>query len=480
MLARIGAHLSGVELRLVNRLADANAAVTLNNLHLATEKLINSPSDDPSTFLALSKFQQQLNLVNGSIANATAATSLVSQTQTAIGQVRAQLTIIRDELWADRDRTLTPEERAESQAAIDEAIAAINDLAGTTIDGRRVLDGSADFQISGQTSSQVSDLRVYATGGHGVDGPTRTISGQVIQAAEQAELQYTGASGAVVGDHTFTITGDLGSVEISVTNGQPLAEPVPGGRTSMMTAINDASYKTGVVATVSGDVLTFHSVEYGSAARIEISGLAVTGGNDDGTADGVDTQAEINGLLMTGQGRRFSVNDNGFRYEIEMAAGFDSSFSPITVSGNALGFALSTDTGSIARLAIPGLRSAILGGISGRLDQIASGGNYSGLDENAAQALRIVDQAIGQVARLQGNVEGFLNSSITAQSEMLNDLKTQLEDAIPATDGFNQVEEETLLSKNEELVSNSIAALEILNQQRSTMVLMLQKAAGLI
>jgi hypothetical protein len=59
-------------------------------------------------------------------------------------------------------------------------------------------------------------------------------------------------------------------------------------------------------------------------------------------------------------------------------------------------------------------------------------------------------------------------------------LKTNLEDSIAQTDGFNQSEEELLLAKNEQLVSNGLAALTILGQQRSAMVQILQKIAGLI
>ena len=52
-MGRIGAHLSGIERTLLNRLAEANAAATINSLRMATEKKkVNAPSDDPSAFVA--------------------------------------------------------------------------------------------------------------------------------------------------------------------------------------------------------------------------------------------------------------------------------------------------------------------------------------------------------------------------------------------------------------------------------------------
>ena len=71
-MARIGPTLSGVERMLLNRLAESEAAVTLNNLRLATEKRIQSPGDDPSAFVALSRLQSQVNLVTAATANVTA------------------------------------------------------------------------------------------------------------------------------------------------------------------------------------------------------------------------------------------------------------------------------------------------------------------------------------------------------------------------------------------------------------------------
>ena len=476
-MSRIGATLSGVELTLLNRVARASAAATLNNLHLASGQRINSAADDPATFMALSQFRSQLKVVTAAMANATAAGSMITQARTAIGQIRAQLTTIRTQLLTDEDGELTPAERAEAQANIDTAIGQINTLAGTSIDGRRVLDGSADFRVTGANLSQVSGLRVYSTGGQGPAAPTQTISGTVVDAATQAQLTYTGVGGLITSDASFTLTGDLGSASFSVTAGQSL-----DGEGGAAEAINSVSHQTGVVASVVGNTLTLSSVDYGTAASSVVSG--VTGSFDvTGTTTGTDAVARINGRLYSGSprvnGSRFTVNEAGLQYDIEFAAGFEGEFDEITVSGDALTFALSSDINRLSRLAIPGLQAVRLGGISGRLDQIASGGDYSGLAGNTSRALRIVEEAIGQLDTVSGSVDGFSTAAITSSSALLSAMETELTESIAATDGFNEAEEETLLAKNEQLFANGLAALTILNSQRTAMVAMLQKIAGL-
>ena len=473
-MGRIGAHLSGTERALLNRLAEANAAATINSLRLATGQKIRSPRDNPAAFFRLAALQSQLSTASAAMSNVTAAGSMISQAQTALDQIRTQLDTIRTELLKDEDRDLTSEERAAAQAAIDAAINEVNDLAKTEIDGRRLLDGSADYAASGLNRSRIADLRVHST----PFGSAPTISASVAGSASPASLVYAGSGGNVTSDATFTLAGPRGSASISVTNGESLENDVAP-------RINDNSHLTGVTASVTGDQLTLTSVEYGSKTEISVvvtSGtFNVTGGNGDGTANGTDVAATINGVSAASvDGNRVTVNQNGFHFEIEFVPGFTGDSDTITVSGNALSFALSADLSRRAPLSIPGLQAVRLGGASGRLDEIASGGAVSGLDGNTSQAIRIVDEALADLTRVEGSVDGFYNAAVTSSSNLLADLQEDLEDAISQTDGYDENEETLLLAKNQQLATNAAAGLAILNQQRSAIVLLIQKLAGLI
>ncbi len=462
-----------MERTLLNRLSEANAAATLNTLRMATGQKINSPADDPATFVALAQLQSQLSTATATASNVTAASSLVTQTQTALGEIRTQLDTIRTELLTDVDQGLSEAERAAAQTAIDAAVSQINTLVGTDIDGRRVLDGSADYHVSGRDSSQVAEVRV-----HSIRGSSMIISGSVTAAATQAQLVYTGSGGKTTAAAVFTVTGELGSAEISVGNLEDLS--------AVATKINNQSYATGVTASVDGNELTLSSVECGSDVEIAVEvtdgTFAVTGGNGDGTADGTDAEVQINGQAVQSSnvdGNRVTVNSNGVHYEIEFVEGFSGAFDTMTVTGDALTFALSTSLDHRASLSIPALHAALLGGTSGSLDQIVSGGTVSGLNQNTAQAIRIVDEALAKLTRVEGSVDGFYNASISSASSILADLEEDLQAAIVTTDGYDEAEEYVLLVKNQALASNAIAGLAVLNQQRYSIVAMLPAIAGL-
>jgi hypothetical protein len=188
--------------------------------------------------------------------------------------------------------------------------------------------------------------------------------------------------------------------------------------------------------------------------------------------------AEINGA--TYQGTRFNVNQNGFHFDLEFAPGFSGEFDTMTVLGDPLVFDLSGSPTHTSKLAIPSLLAARLGGLSGRLDQIAAGGSYSGLDANASRAIRIVDEALGKLEEVEGLVDGFHNAAITTSSNLLGELQDDLGESISATDGYDEGEQAQLLTHYSELAANTVSGLTILNQQRQAMVNMVKQIAGLL
>ncbi len=466
-MARIGGFIAGVERTLLRRLAEANAQADLATLRLAAGKRILAPRDEPSTYVALAGLQQQLNLVTATLANTTAASALISQAQAAADQVATQLESIRTELLKDEDGTLTPDQRAASQAAIDAAIEQINTISGSLISGRRLLDGSADYRAAGRNPAQVFDIRVYRK----APGSSPTISGEVLQAATQGQLVYTGIAGRPASDAVIALTGKRGSATITVDDALTLDE--------LATAINRQSHKTGITAAVAGDELTLTSVDYGSAASIAVEVISgefeVTG-----TGQGSDAQAVINGQTRTGDGNRFAILQSDLNAQIEFQTGWTGTFDTLSIEGEALTFSLSTAPGRQTAVGIAGLQAMRLGGISGRLDQIASGGAYAGLGDNTSRALRIVDEAIGQLDQWRGALDGFAAAAVHASSTLLAQWQTDLDTAAQKTDGYDEDTESALLAHYEDLAANARAGLAIVAQQRDGIVALIQKLAGLL
>jgi len=810
-MTRIGAHLTGFERQLLNRLSEANGAAAINSLRLATGFKVNSPSDDPAAFFELSSLRSRLSTVNNTIGQVTSATNVVSQAQLTLDQIRTQLNSIRTALVTDEDRGLSAPDRAGKQAEIDTAIAQINTLARSEINGKRILDGSADFDVTGRNSSQVESVRVYSVGGatqtvageqaeltytgsnrtiaadtsititgslgatdisfkqgdtledaagyinarvattgvtatvdnneltlnsvgigtlatvsvvvntgafavtggvgdgtdKGVDtvmGTGPAISGKVLEAATRASLVYTGSSGQIIGNATFSITGVQGSTAITVTASENLSD--------VADRVNQYSHKTGITAVASGDSLTFTTVEFGTAATVDVSvssgTFAVTGGNGDGTAQGTNAVAEINGRTITGNqaataagllytslasqidagtdfvltgndgnytfsfgsdttltsaastinnellttgvkatvsadgfdlilssatqgvnslvqvdvtagtlnveardgssvtsnipaqqgellfqestglvtnaaviritgntsvnsgditltvgqtlnsvaqsinaekantgveakivgdqlviysqatgdtqfaqvevqsgtfaftggdvngkgfgvdpltavsgadaitsisavdGNEFIYNQGGLRFSVEFAADFTGTFDTISVADTStLTFALTTNPSLTDTLAIRGVQAIQLGGPSGNLEDLLSGGLLAGLDGNTSQAIRVVDEAIAQLTLIEGSVDGFADAAIASSSALLTGFKDTLEDSIDNLDAIDEGEESLLLAKNRQLANNALSAMTILSQQRSSIVAIIQQIAGL-
>jgi len=466
-MARIGAFIAGVERTLLRRLAEANAQVDLANLRLAAGRRVLAPRDEPSTFVALVGLENQLNVVSATLANTTAASALITQAQAAAEQVATQLQTIRSELLKDEDGTLTPEERAASQAVIDAAIEEINTISTSRISGRRLLDGSADYRIVGRNPAQVFDLHVYRKS----PGSGPAIAGEILQSATQGELVYTGSVGKPTGDAVITLTGKRGSATITVDSTQTLDV--------LAATINRESHNTGITAAVAGDQLTLSGVDYGSDASIAVT---VVSGQFEvtGTGQGTDAQAVINGQTLRGNGNRFEILQSDLHAEIEFQPGVMGAFDTLTIEGEALRFSLSTATSRQVAVPIAGLQAIRLGGISGRLDQIGSGGSYAGLGDNTSRALRIVDEAIGQVQRIQGAIDGFAGAAVDASSSVLTQWQNTLSTAVEETDGYDEDSQSALLAKYEDLAANARAGLAIVAQQRAGIVALIQKLAGLL
>ena len=68
--------------------------------------------------------------------------------------------------------------------------------------------------------------------------------------------------------------------------------------------------------------------------------FAVTGGNGNGTADGTDATAEIDGEQLTGSGNHFSVTTAVGQFELDFAAGFSGAFNSIQIDSTVAEFEL--------------------------------------------------------------------------------------------------------------------------------------------
>lgn len=249
-------------------------------------------------------------------------------------------------------------------------------------------------------------------------GASDRIGGEVTQAATQAQVTLQGTdSDTVVDTATFTLTGALGSADISIEQGQALSD--------VASQINTQSASTGVVASVDSHKLVFQSTEVGSAASVNVQladisqagQFILAGGNGDGSGNGTDAIATINGQTLTGTGNAFQYSDALGTYSFSVASGYTGTIDPVSVDSQAGQFSLAggngdgTATGSDAAATING--QAITG--NGNAFEFTDAlGTYSfsiATDYTGSISPVSVDSQAGQFILDGGNGDGTANGS---------------------------------------------------------------------
>ena len=61
-----------------------------------------------------------------------------------------------------------------------------------------------------------------------------------------------------------------------------------------------------------------------------------------------------------------------------------------------------------------------------------SGGSLSGLGGNTSQALRVVDEALGQLTLIEGSVDAFADVTVASAASLLDGLEEQMRLDCPA------------------------------------------------
>jgi flagellin-like hook-associated protein FlgL len=468
-MSRIGSTIGSFEQFLLTQLSRSNQAVNASSFRMATGRKVNFPSDNPSAFLEVSSFENELSLLQRLQSNVDAAANIGAGLQTTLDELRTQLNTIRTALVEDEDNTLTVAEKNTNQATIDSAIAAIRTLARTSIDGKRFLDGSHDYSYTGKDPSQIKNIDVFSLAGDTV------ISGSVATAATQTIIRYNGAAGTInSGNATFTLQGQRGSTTISVTAGEAL--------TAVRDRINLDSHLTGITASVSGNRIDFTTVDYGDAATIA---LTVNSGTFTTTSvsTGADAVVTINGSAVSNaniDGNRVTYLSQGVSVAVEFVAGFTGAFSSVTIGNdNVAQFSLSTRSSERVKLALPGLFPESLGGLSGLLSSLESGGSLAGLGTLSSQAIRVVDEALAKLSTVEGRVNAFADITVASAGRMLTDFETNVEDALDTLNTVDEDAESLIQGRYAALSDNAVAALAIMQQQQSSMVSLLRQMAGL-
>jgi flagellin len=121
------------------------------------------------------------------------------------------------------------------------------------------------------------------------------------------------------------------------------------------------------------------------------------------------------------------------------------------------------------------VNTARLGGSSGKLYQLGTGGDASLSTDNLDVAAAIVEEAINQVTSLRGRLGAFQRTSLETNKNALSDTLTNLTDAESAIRDADFAAETAALTRAQILVQSGTTVLQIANSNPQNVLALLQR-----
>lgn len=235
----------------------------------------------------------------------------------------------------------------------------------------------------------------------------------------------------------------------------------------------------GVVDAGSG-ALVLTSSGYGSDQFVEVNVLNGTFQTtlDDSTTvagrdSGADIGVQINGLTAQTSGLTATVKTSSLDASISFAeaANTASNTASITISGGGATFQIGQEVSPSGQLGIgiEAVNTARLGGVSGKLHELGSGGGKSLLDVGAGQSgadlVAIVDEALERVSTLRGRLGAVQKNVIETNISALGVALENISEARSQIVDTDFAEETAALTRGQILSQAGISVLAIANQQ---------------
>ncbi len=437
------------QLKAIRRIQELGRAISQNQERLATLKRINSAKDDPAGLIQASLLEMDISAAESASKSISRANSILSTADQASEEILTQLQNIRTQIFAAAGDTAGASEKAAAQLEIDTSIRAINSLAQTQFAGKQLLTGASGFNATGFNTSTTLDVDVL----HKASADDVTVNINVTSTATQASNSYTG--GALVDDVTLIVAGPDGSTTVSLASGSTTQD--------ITDAINDVTYLTGVTATrIDANQVDFKSVDYGSRAEMTITTTEGTFSTTTaGTTTGTDAVATINGQSVTGDGSTFNYNSDSLSLIVKLSPTASGAITPFTVTGEGLNVVIGSSPGALARVGIPNMLASSLGGVTGRLTDIQSGGDFTVTAGKIAEALQIVDDAIDDVTRGRAVIGSFQKYTLDSSSRVIESSIENMTSALSAIRDTDVATESALLTNNQLLQQTAFQALAI-------------------
>ena len=341
----------------------------------------------------------------------------------------------------------------------------IDNTIGVTIDSiRTAIQGIAEIDTAVFNGTPGTSTYTAAA-----DTPPATIT------------QTGGADNGIVDDLVIELSGSTGSEVLSFEAGTSITQLING-----INLVSDASGVSASESTTTSGTLELTSVGYGSEAFVDLavisegtgstsSGVFTTAVGQGDRQAGTDVAASVNGVSATGNGNNLSINTATLDLSTSVAEGFTGTVG-FTITGGGALFQLGPDVVSNqqARLGVGSVNTASLGGVSGSLFQLGSGGSADLSSDNLDTAAAIVEEAIDQVTSLRGRLGAFQRTTLETNKNALNDTLVNLTDAESSIRDADFAAESAQLTRAQILVQSGTTVLQIANQNPQNVLALLR------
>jgi flagellin len=333
------------------------------------------------------------------------------------------------------------------------------------------VNNSADTTLANLVAAVAADGNFTAVATSNGDASLNVASGNVADLNATGNTGVTGG-GTLLDDLVFELSGDRGSEVFTFDSSTDINQ--------VASAINLVSDATGVSATVSNTLLTLNSTSYGSNAFVDVHVIAEgTNGTFEGglsapRALGSDIVAKVNGVTANGKGNTLSINTSTLDLTATVANGSSLDFA-FTITGGGALFQLGPDVVSNqqARIGITSVNTARLGGSSGKLYQLGSGG-AADVATDATTAALIIDEAITQITSLRGRLGAFQRTSLETNKNTLSDTLVNLTESESQIRDADFAAETAALTRAQILVQSGTTVLQVANQNPQNVLALLR------
>jgi len=444
--------------------------------HLATGLRISRGKDDPAGLIVSERLRTEIAAANQAVANTQRAKLIVSTAEGALDEVASLLKDIQAKVVeAANEGAFSEDERRANQLQIDSAIDSITRIANTTsFAGRKLLDGSLQYDTSGLDLSKIRSCQIHAAQFGSRDAISVTVN--VLSPASQARLSFPFSALGNSGEVTVEIRGTKG-----VTTLQFASNATASQIAEAIAAVADA---TGVSASVSTTLtagFVVYSRGYGSKEFVKIRVLSE--GQNFGTvtpaspvdARGVDAVAQVNGAQAAADGNHISMKNSSIDLELDLLADWASNTSFYITGGGAL-FQVGPqiNTNMQLNLAITSVHASQLGdAVTGYLSQIKTGGEYDLASGEYTRAAEIVTKAVDRISVLRGRLGAFERNTLDTNMNQLGITVENLMSAESAIRDADFAYETSRLARDQILVNAGTTVLTLANQTTQSVLRLL-------